>query len=81
MIQIISYTKLFRILRERSIKKEELRKKINVSSGTFAKLGNEEPVNLKMIDSICKVLNVQPGDILEYIPDTEYQENEESSKN
>lgn len=35
----------------------------------MAKMGKEEPVNLKVIDSICQVLNVQPGDILEYIPD------------
>lgn len=69
MIQIISYRKLFRILRERGIKKEELRKTINISSVTMAKMGKEEPVNLKVIDSICQVLNVQPGDILEYIPD------------
>ena len=62
------------------MKKEELRKSIGISSGTFAKLGNEEPVNLKIIDSICQTLSVQPGDILEYIPDVESQENKESLK-
>lgn len=71
MIQIISYKPLFHVLLDRDIKKEELRKLTGISSSTMAKMSKNEIVSLKVIDSICKALNIQPGDILEYIPDKE----------
>lgn len=51
--------------------KEELRKKIQVSSATMAKISKNEPISLEVINKVCSVLNCQPGDILEYIPDQE----------
>lgn len=71
MIQIISYKPLFHVLLDRDIKKEELRKLTGISSSTMAKMSKNEIVSLKVIDSICKALNIQPGDMLEYIPDKE----------
>lgn len=71
MIQIISYKPLFHVLLDRDIKKEELRKLTGISSSTMAKMSKNEIVSLKVIDSICKALNIQPGDMLEYIPDEE----------
>ena len=51
--------------------KEELRKQIQVSSATMAKISKNEPISLDVINKVCSVLNCQPGDILEYIPDQE----------
>lgn len=28
-----------------------------------------EPVSFQTMDTICRVLNCQPGDLLEYVPD------------
>ena len=47
--------------------KEQLRIKAGLASGTMTKISKGEPVNLKTIDLICEALQVQPGDILEYI--------------
>lgn len=66
---MIKFYKLLDLLNRREIGKEELRKRINVSSATIAKLSKHEFVSLETIDRICNELHCQPGDIMEFIPD------------
>ena len=61
----IQYTKLFQLISEKNISKTELQKRIGMSSTTMAKLSKNENVSIKIIDDICKILNCQPGDIME----------------
>lgn len=61
----IQYTKLFQLLSEKNISKTELQKRIGMSSTTMAKLSKNENISIKIIDDICKILNCQPGDIME----------------
>lgn len=61
----IQYTKLFQLLSKKNISKTELQKRIGMSSTTMAKLSKNENVSIKIIDDICKILNCQPGDIME----------------
>ncbi len=61
----IQYTKLFQLLSKKNISKTELQKRIGMSSTTMAKLSKNENVSIKIIEDICKVLNCQPGDIME----------------
>lgn len=63
----IKYYKLINILNQRKISKMEFAKQIGISSKTLAKLSKDETVTLDVIDKACRFLNVQPGDILEYI--------------
>lgn len=63
----IKYYKLINILNQRKISKMEFAKQIGISSKTLAKLSKDETVTLDVIDKACRYLNVQPGDILEYI--------------
>lgn len=65
----IKFYKLLDLLNRKGISKEELRKKTNISSSTMAKISKNEYVSLKIIETICKELDCQPGDIMEYIPD------------
>lgn len=51
----------------------KLRKEKIMGEATIQKLRNNEPVSWENISIICKLLNCQPGDILEYVED----ENEE----
>ncbi|MFL8492713.1 helix-turn-helix domain-containing protein, partial [Clostridioides difficile] len=60
---------LIDLLNRRGITKEELRLKIGASSTTIAKLSSNKNVSLDVIDKICKALNCQPGDIMEYEDD------------
>ncbi len=66
----IKYYKLLDLLNRRNMSKEELRLKIGVSSATMSKISSQKYVSLEVIDKICKALDVQPGDILEYESET-----------
>ena len=65
----IKFFKLIDLLNRRGITKEELRLKIGASSTTIAKLSSNKNVSLDVIDKVCKALNCQPGDIMEYEDD------------
>lgn len=65
----IKYYKLFDLLNRRGMKKTDLLKMAHLSSPTLAKLGKGDIITSEIIDRICMVLNVQPADIMEYIPD------------
>lgn len=66
---MIKYYKLLDMLNRKSMTKEELRQKIGISSATMSKISAHKLVSLDVIDKICNVLNCQPGDIIEHIPD------------
>ena len=38
-----------------------------LSESTVQKLRNEEPVSWENLEMICKLLECQPGDIIEYV--------------
>ncbi len=40
---------------------------ITISNLSILKTGKAKAVRLETLDAICKVLNCQPGDILEYV--------------
>ena len=42
-----------------------------IGQATLQQLRNGQLVSWATIETICKLLNCQPGDILEYIPDQE----------
>ena len=64
--------KLLDMLNRKGMTREELRIAIGASPNTLVSISKNEPVTLKTINKICKVLQCQPGDILEYKePDTE----------
>lgn len=44
----------------------KIRKEKLLSESTVQKLRNKQPVAWENIATICKLLNCQPGDILEY---------------
>ena len=48
----------------RKIRKEQL-----ISEGTMSALRRGELISLKSIDTICRLLRCQPGDLLEWIGD------------
>lgn len=64
-----SYNKLWKILIDKGMNKTELRKKTGIGTATLAKLSSNEKVSLDVIEKICSSLQVQPADIMEYIPD------------
>ncbi|MCL2774893.1 MAG: helix-turn-helix transcriptional regulator [Oscillospiraceae bacterium] len=63
----MNYNKLWKLLIDRGINKTELRLKIGMGTSTLAKMSANENVSLDIIEKICELLQVQPGDIMEYV--------------
>ena len=77
----VSYNKLWKLLVDKKMSKSDLRKKAEISPNTMTKLRRDEEVSLTILSKICKTLNADFGDIVEYVPDAEiwdlYDENRE----
>ena len=67
---MISYEKLFLLLKEQGWSTYRIRKEKLIGQGTLTALKNSTGgLDHKTISRLCAVLNCQPGDIMEYIPD------------
>jgi len=53
--------------------KQDLRKMTGISSASIAKLGKGENVNTEILLRICKVLECDISDIMEFVPDKDNQ--------
>ena len=71
---MISYKKLVKKLRENNISQYKLKQEKIIGSATITKIFrnnglNGESIDIKVVDKLCKLLDCQPGDILERVPD------------
>ena len=65
----VSYKKLWKMLIDRDMKKKDLAVLADVSSYTITKMSKGENVTIDTLGKICKVLNCNIEDILEFIPE------------
>ncbi len=65
----IKYDKLFSILSERGHSATYWLRQNGFHSATVTKLRKNERINTDTVNNICKLLGVQPGDIMEYVPE------------
>lgn len=63
----VSYNKLWKLLVDRKISKADLRKQAEIAPNTMTKLRRDEEVTLGVLGKICKTLEVDYGDIIEYV--------------
>lgn len=66
---MIIFNKLFAYLAEHDISREELSKKSGVSTSVINDLRYNRKSNTGMIEKLCKALNCNPDDIIEYTPE------------
>ncbi len=75
----ISYNKLLEIFEKRQITSYTLTKKDKIiGQATWKNIHEGKHIDTRTIESLCKYLNCQPGDILEYVPDNTNAHNSES---
>ena len=67
----VSYKKLWHLLIEKDMKKQDLQKLARVSPATIAKLSKSENLNTDTLAKICKALNCDISDIMEMLPDSD----------
>ena len=72
----ISYNKLWKLLIDRKMSKADLRKAAGIAPNTMTRLRRDEEVTLAVLHKICKTLEVDIGDIMEFLPEEEVAENE-----
>lgn len=53
----VTYTKLWKLLLDKKMKRTDLKEIAGISSSTLAKLGKDEYVSLESLDRICIALN------------------------
>lgn len=68
---MMNYNKLWKLLIDKQMKKSDLRKNAGISSSSLAKLTKNENVTTEVLCKICKELQCDVADIMEYIPDSE----------
>ncbi len=61
----ISYNNLWKILIDKNMNKGDLCNKAQISKGTMAKMTNNEPVTLTVIEKICDVPQCDIGDVVQ----------------
>ena len=66
----VSYKKLWKLLIDKDMKKQDLQKAAGVSWSVVTKLSKGETVSMDVIIKICKVLECDIGEIMELLPDT-----------
>lgn len=65
----ISYNRLRKLLVDRKMSKADLRKIAGIAPNTMTKLRRDQEVTLTVLGGICDVLNVNIGDIMEFLPE------------
>ena len=63
--------RLDRVLADRKMRSKELAELVGISEVNLSRIktGRISAVRFSTLDAICRVLDCQPGDILEYVPD------------
>ena len=71
----ISYNNLWKILIDKEMNKGTLCNKAKISKGTMAKMTNNEPVTLTVIEKICEVLQCDIGDVVKIVNTDKHEKN------
>ena len=60
----VTYTKLWKLLLDKKLKRTDLKEIAGISSSTLAKLGKDEYVSMESIDRICAALKCDISDVI-----------------
>lgn len=71
-------TRLDRVLADRKVALNELADRVQISVVNLSNLktGKVKAIRFSTLNAICRALNCQPGDLLEYFPDEEKNKEE-----
>ena len=76
---MIVYYKLANILKERKMQWKDLCE-AGISVNTPTKFSQNKTMNTEIIDKVCEFLKVQPGDIMEWVNESDQKEREIQAK-
>ncbi|MBR2565465.1 MAG: helix-turn-helix transcriptional regulator [Paenibacillus sp.] len=67
-----NYAKLWKLLIDKNINKTTLREISGISTGTLAKLGKNDYVSTEVLEKICRALQCDIGDVIEFVENEEH---------
>ena len=65
----VSYKKLWKLLIDKGMRKKDLQLAAGISSGVITKMGKGEAVTTTVLARICRALDCNIGDIMEFVDD------------
>lgn len=78
---MIVYNKLGDYLKSNNMKYIDLQRELALSPSMTAKFTKNRTISTDTLNKVCEYLQVQPSDIMEWIPDAEYNaQNAEKAK-
>lgn len=66
---MIVYKNILQQLKSRGITTYVILKENLISQKTLTAIRHNKPINTKTVNTLCSLLNCQPGDIMEYVED------------
>ncbi len=63
----VSYNKLWKLMIDQDLNKTQLKDKAQISTNAVAKLGKNEAVSMETLEKICRTLNCDVGDVMEFV--------------
>ena len=63
----VTYKKLFKLLIDRDLKKQDLVEIAQISAATISKMAARDNVTMEVIEKVCRALDVKVDDISEFI--------------
>lgn len=70
----ISYNKLWKKLIDKKMSAADLRKMADIAPNTMTRMKKDQEVTIQVLERICKILDTDFGEIIEYIPDHDIDE-------
>ena len=70
----VSYNRLWKLLIDKGISQTDMRKAAGIAPNTLTKMKKDEGVSLRVLGKICKALDCDFKDMVEYIEDEEVSE-------
>ena len=65
----ISYNKMKKRLIDLEMKPKDLKEKAEVSQNVMAKINKNEPISVESLEKICRSLQCDIGDVMEFVPE------------
>ena len=63
----VSYKKLWILLAEKEMSKQDLREKLGIAAGTMTKMNKGQEVSMSVLKRICEYFDCNIGDVCEFV--------------
>lgn len=63
----VTYKKLFKLLIDKEMKKQDLAEKAHLSPATISKMASGENVTMEVVEKVCRALDCKVDDISEFL--------------